>query len=69
MCASYKVYEIMRSVHPVNLPGECILNVEGVGRSVQVLFIFRHLLGNNEECARCKFDGIMWSVHHVKSME
>ncbi len=27
-CASCNVYGIMRSVHPVNLPGECILNTE-----------------------------------------
>ena len=27
-CASYKVNGIMRSVHPVNLSGECIAKVE-----------------------------------------
>ncbi len=28
VCASYKVDGIMWSVHPVNLPGECMMKVE-----------------------------------------
>ncbi len=34
-----------------------------LGRSVQIVVICTYFLGNNEECALYKVDGIMRSVH------
>ena len=51
-CAIYKVHGIMWSVHPVNLPGECIMKVE----------IFVHWL----ECVKsATSEGIMRSMYNI----